>query len=311
MNYLVTGGAGFIGSNLVDKLVNNGHNVTVIDNESSDAHDQFYWNDKATNYKYNICDYVMCSDVFKRNKPDVVFHLAAEARIQPCIEDPLKAVESNMVGTATMLELSRKHGVKRFVYSSTSSAYGLKNVPPLKEDMPNDCLNPYSVSKTGGEELCKMYTKLYNLETVIFRYFNVYGERQPLKGQYAPVIGIFQRQKRAGEAMTIVGDGEQRRDFTHVSDVVNANVMAATKKFDEWQVNGTENRIYQFGQTYNVGTGKNYSINEIAKLIGGDTVNTPPRLGESRVTLADISKIQRELGWKPSVSLEAWLQNNQ
>jgi UDP-glucose 4-epimerase len=311
MNYLVTGGAGFIGSNLVDKLVNDGHNVTVIDNESSDAHDQFYWNDKATNYKYNICDYVMCSDVFKRNKPDVVFHLAAEARIQPCIEDPLKAVESNMVGTATMLELSRKHGVKRFVYSSTSSAYGLKNVPPLKEDMPNDCLNPYSVSKTGGEELCKMYTKLYNLETVIFRYFNVYGERQPLKGQYAPVIGIFQRQKRAGEAMTIVGDGEQRRDFTHVSDVVNANVMAATKKFDEWQVNGTENRIYQFGQTYNVGTGKNYSINEIAKLIGGDTVNIPPRLGESRVTLADISKIQRELGWKPSVSLETWLQNNQ
>jgi len=311
MNYLVTGGAGFIGSNLVDKLVNDGHNVTVIDNESSDAHDQFYWNDKATNYKYNICDYVMCSDVFKRNKPDVVFHLAAEARIQPCIEDPLKAVESNMIGTATMLELSRKHGVKRFVYSSTSSAYGLKNVPPLKEDMPNDCLNPYSVSKTGGEELCKMYTKLYNLETVIFRYFNVYGERQPLKGQYAPVIGIFQRQKRAGEAMTIVGDGEQRRDFTHVSDVVNANVMAATKKFDEWQVNGTENRIYQFGQTYNVGTGKNYSINEIAKLIGGDTVNIPPRLGESRVTLADISKIQRELGWKPSVSLETWLQNNQ
>ena len=170
MNCLVTGGAGFIGSNLVDRLINEVHDVTVIDNESSDAHDQFYWNDKSNNYKYDICDYVMCSDVFKRHQPDVVFHLAAEARIQPSIIDPLKAVETNMVGTATMLQLSRKYDVKRFIYSSTSSAYGLKNNVPLKEDMPNDCLNPYSVSKTAGEELCKMYSKLYNLETIIFRY---------------------------------------------------------------------------------------------------------------------------------------------
>jgi len=310
MKYLVTGGAGFIGSNLVDRLILDGHDVTVIDNESSDAHDNFYWNPLANNYKYNICDYIMCSDVFKKHKPDAVFHIAAEARIQPCIEDPLKAVDSNIVGTATILELCRKYNVKRVMYSSTSSAYGLKNSCPLSEDMPNDCLNPYSVSKTAGEELCKMYSKLYNLETVIFRYFNVYGERQPLKGQYAPVIGIFQRQKNAGEAMTIVGDGEQRRDFTHVSDVVNANILAANKKFDEWQINGTEQKLYTYGQIYNVGTGKNHSINEIAKMIEGDTANIPARLGESRITLANISKIQREIGWSPKIKLEEWLQKN-
>jgi len=310
MKALVTGGAGFIGSNLVDELLKRGHDVTVIDNESSDSNEKFYWNEKANNYKYNICDYEMCSDVFERHHPDVVFHIAAEARIQPCIIDPLKAVEANVVGTATILELSRKHKVKRVVYSSTSSAYGLKNTPPLNEDMPNDCLNPYSVTKTSGEELCKMYSKLYNLETIIFRYFNVYGERQPLKGQYAPVVGIFQRQKKNGEPMTIVGDGEQRRDFTHVSDVVNANIIAATKTFDHWQVDGTKQSIYTFGQIYNIGTEKNYSVNEIAKIIGGPTANIPPRLGEARVTLANTNKAKKELGWFPKVQLETWLKEN-
>jgi UDP-glucose 4-epimerase len=307
MKYLVTGGAGFIGSNLVDRLILNGHDVTVIDNESSDAHDQFYWNEKANNYKYNICDYVMCSDVFKRHKPDVVFHIAAEARIQPCIEDPLKAVETNVVGTTTILELSRRYQVKRLVYSSTSSAYGLKNTSPLAETMANDCLNPYSVSKTAGEEMCKMYSNLFGLQTIIFRYFNVYGERQPLKGQYAPVVGIFQRQKAAREPLTIVGDGEQRRDFTHVSDVVEANILAATTQFDEWQVNGTEHTIYKYGQIYNVGTGTNYSINEIADMIGGEKINIPPRLGESRITLANIAKIKKHINWEPKVKISEWI----
>jgi nucleoside-diphosphate-sugar epimerase len=212
-----------------------------------------------------------------------------------------------MVGTATILELSRRYKVKRVMYSSTSSAYGLKNLCPLSEDMPNDCLNPYSVSKVAGEELCKMYSSLYGLETVIFRYFNVYGERQPIKGQYAPVIGIFQRQKKNGEPMTIVGDGEQRRDFTHVSDVVSANILAATKTFNRWQEDETKNYIYQFGQIYNVGTGVNYSVNEIAKIIGGNTINIPPRVGESRITLANISKIKKQLGWEPKIKLEDWL----
>lgn len=310
MKCLVTGGAGFIGSNLVDALLEQGHVVTVIDNESSDAHDQFYWNDGANNYKYDICDYVSCSEVFEKHSPEVVFHIAAEARIQPCIANPLKAVNSNVVGTATILELCRKHGVRRVMYSSTSSAYGLKNPCPLSEDMPNDCLNPYSVSKVAGEELCKMYSSLYDLETVIFRYFNVYGERQPLKGQYAPVIGIFQRQKQNGEPVTIVGDGEQRRDFTHVSDVVSANILAATKFFPKWITKNTEQKIYKFGQIYNIGTGKNYSINEIAKLISDNVIYIPPRPGESRITLADNSKAQNELGWNPKVILEKWLKDN-
>jgi len=310
MKALVTGGAGFIGSNLVDELLKRGHDVTVIDNESSDSNEKFYWNEKANNYKYNICDYEMCSDVFERHHPDVVFHIAAEARIQPCIIDPLKAVEANVVGTATILELSRKHKVKRVVYSSTSSAYGLKNTPPLNEDMPNDCLNPYSVTKTSGEELCKMYSKLYNLETIIFRYFNVYGERQPLKGQYAPVVGIFQRQKKNGEPMTIVGDGEQRRDFTHVYDVVEANILAAIKNFNMVENINSSIDAYEFGQIYNVGTGINYSINEIAKMIGGESVNIPNRIGEARTTLADNKKIKSEFGWTPKIDLETWLKEN-
>ena len=310
MKCLVTGGAGFIGSNLVDALLEQGHEVIVIDNESSDAHDQFYWNNCANNYKYDICDYVSCSEIFKKHSPEVVFHIAAEARIQPCIVDPLKAVNSNVVGTATILELCRKHGVKRVMYSSTSSAYGLKNSCPLSEDMPNDCLNPYSVSKVAGEELCKMYSSLYDMETVIFRYFNVYGERQPLKGQYAPVIGIFQRQKRNGEPLTIVGDGKQRRDFTHVSDVVSANILAATKIFPKWITKNTEHKIYKFGQIYNVGTGINYSVNEIAQIIGGDVVHIAPRQGESKITLANINKIKEELNWEPKINLIDWLNKN-
>ena len=308
MNYLVTGGAGFIGSNLVDTLLENGHDVTVIDNESSDAHDHFFWNEKANNYKYDICDYEMCSEIFEKHTPDMVFHIAAEARIQPCIIDPLKAIHTNVLGTGTILQLSRKYGVKRVIYSSTSSAYGLKNTPPLNENMPNDCSNPYSVSKTSGEELCKMYSKLFGLETVIFRYFNVYGERQPLKGQYAPVIGIFLRQNKANEPLTIVGDGLQRRDFTHVSDVVQANIKASEFASPQYIIdNEIKYTKYEWGQIYNIGTGKNYSILEIANMISNNHKFIPPRLGESRITLADISKAQNHLKWNPKVSLEDWI----
>jgi UDP-glucose 4-epimerase len=309
MKALVTGGAGFIGSNLVDRLVADGHDVTVIDNESSDAHDQFYWNPAAKNYKHDINDYTMVRRLYEG--VDTVFHLAAEARIQPCIEDPLKAVEANMLGTASVLQCARVCGVKRVIYSSTSSAYGLKNTPPLVETMPNDCLNPYSVTKTGGEELCKMYSKLYGLETIIFRYFNVYGERQPLRGQYAPVIGIFLRQRAAGEPMTIVGDGDQRRDFTHVSDVVEANIKASEFANPEYNVRDVGScKMYtnwEWGQVYNIGTGTNHSVNEIAAMMGGDTVNIPPRLGESRITLANANKAREHLAWTPKVRLEDWI----
>jgi UDP-glucose 4-epimerase len=297
MKYLVTGGAGFIGSNIVDFLLNEGHEITVVDNESSDAHEQFYWNDKASNHKVDICDYDKLLSLM--TGVDVIFHLAAEARIQPAILNPIHATKVNVVGTCNVLQAAREAGVKRVIYSSTSSAYGLKNKIPLREDMPKDCLNPYSVSKTAGEELCSMYYNLFGLETVIFRYFNVYGEHQPTKGQYAPVIGLFLKQKCNGLPMTVVGDGLQTRDYTHVSDVVKANYLAAT----------TANK-QALGQIFNVGTGKNYSVLDLAKMIEGEYVHIPPRVGESRETLADITKIKKYLGWNPEVSLESWINEN-
>ena len=297
MKSLVTGGAGFIGSNLVDRLLEMGHEVIVIDNEYSDVHEYFYWNNKAQNYKYDIRDYENTRPLY--DGVDYVFHIAAEARIQPAIENPIEAVSINSVGTVTVLQCSREAGVKRVMYSSTSSGYGMNSYPNV-ETQPDDCLNPYSVSKVNGEKLCKMYTDLFDLPTICFRYFNVYGERQPLKGQYAPVIGIFLRQRNAGEPLTIVGDGEQRRDFTHVSDVVNANILSATKEVDS----------KMFGQIYNVGTGINHSVNEIAKMISDNTVNIPPRIGESRITLADNQKLKQTFGWEPTVKLEEWIGRN-
>ena len=191
---------------------------------------------------------------------------------------------------------AREAGVKRVMYSSTSSGYGM-NEPPNVETQDDDCLNPYSVSKVNGEKLCKMYTSLYGLETVCFRYFNVYGNRQPLKGQYAPVIGIFLRQLAAGEPLTIVGDGEQRRDFTHVDDVVNANIKAALADIDD----------KCFGQVYNVGTGLNHSINEIAAMISDNIIHIPPRPGEAMISLANNTRLRETFDWEPTVKLETYL----
>jgi UDP-glucose 4-epimerase len=291
---LVTGGAGFIGSNLVDRLLQLGHQVVVIDNEYSDAHDHFYWNDKAQNYKYDIRDYGNTRPLY--DGVDYVFHIAAEARIQPAIENPIEAVSINSVGTVTVLQCAREAGVKRVMYSSTSSGYGTNQTPNV-ETQSDDCLNPYSVSKVNGEKLCKMYTDLFGLRTVCFRYFNVYGERQPLKGQYAPVIGIFLRQRDAGEPLTIVGDGNQRRDFTYVGDVVNANILAATKEVDN----------EAFGQVYNVGSGTNYSVNQISRMISDNTINIAPRAGEARISLANNQKLSKTFGWKPTMVLADWI----
>ena len=291
---LVTGGAGFIGSNLVDKLLTMGHEVIVIDNQFSEDHDEFYWNFHGKNYRMDIRDYSLTRRLY--DGVDYVFHLAAEARIQPAIENPIEAVSINSVGTCTVLQCAREAGVKRVMYSSTSSGYGM-NEPPNVETQPDDCLNPYSVSKVNGEKLCKMYTSLYGLETVCFRYFNVYGNRQPLKGQYAPVIGIFLRQLAAGEPLTIVGDGEQRRDFTHVDDVVNANIKAALANIDD----------KCFGQVYNVGTGLNHSINEIAAMISDNVIHIPPRLGEAKISLANNTKLRETFDWEPTVKLETYL----
>ena len=293
MKSLVTGGAGFIGSHIVDKLLNMGHEVIVIDNEYSD-NEEFYWREETKNYKHDICDYEKTRPLY--DDVDYVFHLAAEARIGPAIANPVNAMNINALGTCTVLQCAREAGVKKVMYSSTSSAYGLNESPNI-ETQPNNCLNPYSVSKVAGEELCKMYTSLYGLPTIIFRYFNVYGERAPRKGQYAPVIGIFIRQKEAGETLTIVGDGHQRRDFVYVGDVANANVMAAISNPDS----------EAYGQVYNVGTGTNYSIRQIARQISDDVINIAPRPGEARTTLANINKIKKTFGWYPKMKLEDWI----
>ena len=289
---IVTGGAGFIGSNLVDKLIDLGHSVICIDNESAECHEQFYWNPKANNYKYDICDYEKIAHLF--NGIDYVFHIASDARIQPAILNPRKSIESNAVGTANVIELSRINKVKKFIYSSTSSAYGKKAILPNIETQASDPLTPYSTAKVFGENLARVYYNLYGLETISLRYFNVYGDRQPLKGQYAPVIGLFLKQYNEGKPLTVVGDGSQRRDFTHISDVVRANIIASELSDG-------------FGEVYNIGYGSNYSIIDIANIISNDIKFIPSRIGEVQETLASNEKFKGLTGWKPKVSLIEWL----
>lgn len=295
MTVAVLGGAGFIGSNIVDELMVQGHEVRVLDNLSEGKRENFKaWvgNPKFTFVHGDIEDFQTVRRVV--DQCQTVFHLAAMSRIQPSITDPIYCMKQNVMGTTNVLEACRQGDVKRVVYSASSSAYGNINEPPMVETMPTDCLNPYSLSKKVGEELMKLYNDLYGLSTISLRYFNVYGPRHQEEGQYATVIAIFMRQLRNREKLTIVGDGEQRRDFTFVGDVVRANLLAAFNR----EATGT----------YNVGTGENYSINEVAALVGGETVNIPPRLGESRVTLAEVSKIRNVLGWTPKVSLKQGLE---
>ncbi len=289
---LVTGAAGFIGSNLVDYLIHKGHEVICVDNESAN-NNKFHWNKKARNVKADITKYKQMRPLF--DGVEYVFHLAAESRLQPAIENPIHAVKMNCVGTTTILQCAREAGVKRLVYSSTSSGYG-GNPWPNVETQPDDCLNPYSVSKIAGEKLCKMYTDLYGLETVSLRYFNVFGDRSPTVGQYAPVIGIFQRQAECGDALTIIGDGSQRRDFVHVQDVSRANYLAAISPI-----------YHMLGFVYNVGSGKNYSIQEIANAISDNQVYLPERSGEASTTLANIDRIGEVIGWKPEIDVMDWI----
>jgi len=294
---IVTGGAGFIGSNLVEQLIKDSHEVIVIDNESAECHDKFYWNDNAKNYRYDISEYNEIAPLFKN--VDYVFHLAAEARIQPSLINPILTVKTNVLGTLNVLQAARNTGVKRFIYSSTSSAYGRKHTVPYKEEMEPDCLTPYSIAKVSGEEYCKLYNRLFGLSTVILRYFNVYGKNQPLKGQYAPVVGLFMRQHNSGEPMTVVGDGLQRRDFTHVDDVVQANILAAT----------TKNKKID-GELLNIGTGINYNMLDLAAMINKSSANISfiaDRMGESRETLADIKKAKFLLEWEPKIKLPDWI----
>ena len=287
---LVTGGCGFIGSHIVDKLVSMGHEVRVIDDLSAQENEEFYYNDKVKYWKKDISK-DDCSDHF--NGVDYVFHLAARSRIQPTIENPGSCFEVNVLGTQRVLEWSRLNSVRRVVYSSTSSLYGQQNPIPFQPNMPPYCLNPYSMSKWMGEQVCKLYFQLYNLNSIVLRYFNVYGPREPVNGQYAPVVGLFKKQVREGRRITIVGDGLQRRDFTYIDDVVNANICSMmSKEIDH--------------NTYNVGTGKNYSIIEIANMIsntsGIEYIGERP--AEVRETLADITSTEWDLDWHPVHTLE-------
>ena len=289
MKALVTGGAGFIGSHIVDALIARGDEVVCVDDLSAPQNDTFYWNDAATNVRADIRN--LHQSLY--DGVDVVFHLAARSRIQPTVNNPSECFSVNVLGTQRVLDCSRLAGVKRVVYSASSSYYGHASKPPFIESAPKGCATPYSLSKWQGEEVCDLYTKLYGLSTISLRYFNVYGPREPLKGEYAPVMGLFRRQQDAGLPMTIVGDGEQRRDFTHISDAVSANLLAAE-------------RVNVAGPV-NIGTGRNYSINELAQMIGGDRLYTADRVGETRETLANNIRAREELGWYPRVTLEDYL----
>jgi UDP-glucose 4-epimerase len=290
---LVTGGAGFIGSHIVDHLLGLGHRVIVIDNESSEGHDQYHWNRKAENYSFDIRNFGDIAPLF--NGVDYVFHLAAKASVQASVDNPLPTMSTQVMGTANVLEASRLGGVKRFVYSSTSACYGNSNPIPNIETMREDPLNAYAIGKLCGEQLTRAYYHLYGLETVAFRYTNVYGERARHVGTYAPAVAKFLKMKKEGEPLTIFGDGLQRRDFIHVSDVAKANVSITYTNLDTW------------GETYNIGYGKNWSIQELADLIHIEQVHLSARPGEMRETLADISKAVHELTWKPKVNIVDWV----
>jgi len=299
MKTIVTGGCGFIGSNLVDELINLNHEVIIIDNLSSDAHDQFYYNKKATYYKHDIINKHIVNGIFERHRPDYVFHLAAEAKIQNCINDPVKAFNVNTVGTQNILEASRMFNVKRVMFSSTSAIYGLNDTLPQKETLHPNCLNMYSYSKLFSEGLFKLYSEMYNVDSVCFRYFNVYGPRQPVRGSYAPVIGVFSRQLKNNQPMTVVGDGLQTRDYVHVTDIVSANILCMT----------TNSQLK--GEVFNIGTGVSYSVLEIAKMMGEKWIHIDSREGEARDTLADYQKAKITLNWNPSKKLNEYLRDKQ
>lgn len=288
MKILVTGGAGFIGSHLVDKLIKDGEQVVVIDNLSTGKEE--FINPKAEFHKSDIRNLEEIKPLFKGI--NLVFHLAAQPRIQPSIINPVESHSNNVVGTLNVLVASRDTKIKKFIYSASSSAYGDQKELPLKEDMLPGPKNPYSVFKLIGEQYCKLFNELYDLPTVSLRYFNVYGPRQSCEGAYSTVIGIFLRQAKANQSLTIVGKGTQTRDFTHVRDVVGANILAA--KSDK----------VGKGEVINIGTGKNYSINKIASLISDKVVLIPPRSAEVQDTLADNSLAKKLLGWQPEVGIE-------
>ena len=293
MKYVVVGGAGFIGSNIVDKLVEQNHEVVIIDNLSTGKMENV--NPKASVEYIDISNVNECPNMVEiMSGADALFLLAAKARVQPSIENPVEYETNNTIGTLNVLKCASDAGVKRVVYSASSSAYGNTDKLPSVESDPVNPLSPYGAQKYYGEVMCKMFSEVYGLETVSLRYFNIYGERQNVGGAYAMVIGIFVDQLLNGKPMTIRGDGEQRRDFTYVGDVVNANILAS-------QSENVGN-----GEVINIGNGDNRSINDIADMIGGERIHREPVI-EPKETLADNSLAEELLGWKPTQNIEDWV----
>lgn len=287
MKTLVTGGAGFIGSNLVDELINQGHEVLVLDNLSTGKIENL--NPKARFIQADITNLEQIKPHFAGI--DYVFHLAALPRVQWSIENPIESHNANINGTLNVLLAARDAKVKRLVYSASSSAYGDTQVLPLKEDLLPLPMSPYGLHKYVGEHYARLFSLLYGLETVSLRYFNVYGPRMAFEGAYVTVVAIFLQQKKEGKKMTITGDGTQTRDFTFVSDVVAANILAATSP-----------RVGK-GEVFNIGIGNNCSVNEIAKRLGGEVEHIASRI-EPHDTLADNLKARNLLDWNPQVNLE-------
>ena len=289
MRTLVTGGAGFIGSHLVDKLLDMGHEIIVLDNYSTGRKKNL--EHVINKVKLIECDLSIKGEWIKEfDKVDWVFHLASLADIVPSIQNPEGYFRSNVDATFYVLEAARHANVKRFIYSASSSCYGIPNAYPTPENSDIQPQYPYALAKRMGEELVEHWAQLYNLQAISLRFFNVYGTRSRTSGTYGAVFGVFLAQKLANKPFTVVGDGSQTRDFTYVTDIVSALIIAAESTLS--------NKIY------NVGSDTTVSINKIVELLGGDKVHIPKRPGEPDCTYADISKIKDELGWHPTISIE-------
>ena len=289
---LVTGGAGFIGSNLVDVLIGENIEVIIIDNLSTGKIDNI--NKDATFLKHDLCSIDHAKFVDILDSVDTVFHLAALARVQPSIDNPIPYNDANVNATLNVLHAAQKACVNRVVYSASSSCYGDTTKIPQQESDPVNPLSPYGLQKYIGEQYCKLFSEIYHLDTVSLRYFNVYGERMSLSGAYCLVTGIFARQMQQGKPLTITNDGNQKRDFTYVGDVVRANILAARYPT---KLNG---------ESFNIGNGSNVSINQVADMFGGEK-----KYGETRLepfeTLADNSRAKNILNWEPQGNLSMWI----
>jgi len=292
MKTLVTGGCGFIGSHTVDRLVNDGHEVVILDNLSSGSLrniEHHKGNPKVQFHHVDIADYITISPLFKGVTK--VFHLGALADIVPSIEQPMNYHHSNVDGTISVLEACRHNKVQRVIYAASSSCYGIPDKYPTPETAAISPQYPYALTKYLGEQYCMHWHRVYDLNITSLRFFNVYGPRARTSGTYGAVFGVFLAQKLNGKSYTVVGDGKQTRDFTFVTDVVNACVTAS----DNQQC---------AGEIMNIGSGNTYSVNRLVELLDGPVVYIPKRPGEPDCTFADTSKISKKVGWKPLVSLE-------